>query len=323
MSRKVKFPLKMANEAQVRTLEELRENFDLASVLGYYDNGRLIEWLADRYYEEEAGKINVLDKSSSDFKKSLCEILGVPYSEDEAGSLDLADISAKNERRERLKQFTADDKILAAVDSVAFSQEELADLLDDDVKIIYLCGERFKIPGSKEGVTYIGVNNPIITPPEGFVEKSIVLKNVEFDPNDFIKLAKAAPDPVQWWRRAAEAGFAEAQFNLGKCYENGEGIEKNHEEAVKWYRKAADQGIVKARTQAHLLYLTMRREYIAKYQMCISSSKRGSVGLKSDGTVIAVGIINKTQDWRDIVAISAGNDHTVGLKSDGTVVVRD
>ena len=25
-------------------------------------------------------------------------------------------------------------------------------------------------------------------------------------------------------------------------------------------------------------------------------------------------------DWKDIVAVSAGNGHTVGLKSDGTVV---
>ena len=45
MVRKVRFPLKMANAAQVRTLDQLRENFDLASVLGYYDNGRLMEWL--------------------------------------------------------------------------------------------------------------------------------------------------------------------------------------------------------------------------------------------------------------------------------------
>ena len=27
-----------------------------------------------------------------------------------------------------------------------------------------------------------------------------------------------------------------------------------------------------------------------------------------------------TQDWRDIMAVSAGRDHTVGLKADGTVV---
>ncbi len=41
---------------------------------------------------------------------------------------------------------------------------------------------------------------------------------------------------------------------------------------------------------------------------------------------VAIAIINhgfgqcNVEDWTDIVAISAGSDHTVGLKSDGTVV---
>ncbi len=49
-----------------------------------------------------------------------------------------------------------------------------------------------------------------------------------------------------------------------------------------------------------------------------------TVGLRSDGTVVAVG--NKgsgrcaVSSWTDIVAISAGEEHTVGLRSDGTVV---
>ena len=51
-----------------------------------------------------------------------------------------------------------------------------------------------------------------------------------------------------------------------------------------------------------------------------------TVGLKSDGTVVAVGDntygqrdVNGT-DWTDIVAVAGGTYHTVGLKSDGTVV---
>ena len=56
----------------------------------------------------------------------------------------------------------------------------------------------------------------------------------------------------------------------------------------------------------------------------ISAGNRHTVGLKSDGTVVAVGDNKYGQcnidDWRYIVAISAGGSHTVGLKSDGTVV---
>ena len=48
-----------------------------------------------------------------------------------------------------------------------------------------------------------------------------------------------------------------------------------------------------------------------------------TVGLKADGTVVAVGWIGDGQcdvsGWRDIVAVSARWDHTVGLKADGTV----
>ena len=56
----------------------------------------------------------------------------------------------------------------------------------------------------------------------------------------------------------------------------------------------------------------------------ISAGHMHTVGLKADGTVVAVGDNSYDQcevfDWRDIVAISAGYGHTVGLKADGTVV---
>ena len=51
---------------------------------------------------------------------------------------------------------------------------------------------------------------------------------------------------VKWFSRAAEQGHAAAQFSLGVCYENGEGTAKNNTEAVRWYRKAAQQGHMKA-----------------------------------------------------------------------------
>ena len=62
----------------------------------------------------------------------------------------------------------------------------------------------------------------------------------------------------------------------------------------------------------------------------ISAGLGHTVGLKSDGTVVAVGS-NENMDgnyvgqcdvssWKDIIAVSAGAAHTVGLRSDGTVV---
>ena len=49
-----------------------------------------------------------------------------------------------------------------------------------------------------------------------------------------------------------------------------------------------------------------------------------TVGLKADGTVVAVGRKDdgrcEVGGWTDIVAVSADWYHTVGLKADGTVV---
>ncbi len=56
----------------------------------------------------------------------------------------------------------------------------------------------------------------------------------------------------------------------------------------------------------------------------ISAGERHTVGLKTDGTVIAVGYNDddrcKVSTWNDIVAVSVGNLHTVGLTENGAVV---
>ncbi len=54
-------------------------------------------------------------------------------------------------------------------------------------------------------------------------------------------------EAVKWWTKAALLGYAEAQYNLGLCYGNGDGVEKSYEEAVKWLRKAATQGHTEAK----------------------------------------------------------------------------
>src|SRR3989304_2531361 len=52
----------------------------------------------------------------------------------------------------------------------------------------------------------------------------------------------------------AEKGDAEAQNNLGVCYEKGKGVAKDSAEALKWYRKAAGQNDANAQSNLGFCY---------------------------------------------------------------------
>ena len=47
---------------------------------------------------------------------------------------------------------------------------------------------------------------------------------------------------VYWFRKSANQGFDDAQYILGLCYHDGEGVTQNTQQAVYWLRKAAEQG---------------------------------------------------------------------------------
>ena len=50
------------------------------------------------------------------------------------------------------------------------------------------------------------------------------------------------PSEFEEIKAKAEAGDADAQFNLGVMYRKGQGMEQDYKEAFKWWKKAADQG---------------------------------------------------------------------------------
>jgi hypothetical protein len=58
---------------------------------------------------------------------------------------------------------------------------------------------------------------------------------------------------VAIWRPLAEAGDADAQFNLGQAFRLGRGIPVNAAESRKWFERAAAQGHVDAETTLGLL----------------------------------------------------------------------
>ena len=98
---------------------------------------------------------------------------------------------------------------------------------------------------------------------------------------------------------------------------------------IAWFAKIDKElenkrNVEKAKVEEAKRRLAPERERISKYRGLLSAGYSHTVGLKSDGTVVAVGSNHCGQcdvaSWKDIVAVSAGLDYTVGLKSDGTVV---
>ena len=118
----IKSPLKMKNGAEVRTLDELKENFDLESVLSYYLNGQLVTWLRNYYYDNIADKVEALDSASDDIPRQLCNIIGVEYVE---VGITIDDIKEKLEHRKMLQELLPEEEL----QFVATNYDELKKLI--------------------------------------------------------------------------------------------------------------------------------------------------------------------------------------------------
>lgn len=79
---KPKFPLRMDDGSEARTLEELREHADLATIAARYDDGTLRRWLGCWNFIEETEKVGQLDSEAEGFHKALYDVLGIPWTEE-------------------------------------------------------------------------------------------------------------------------------------------------------------------------------------------------------------------------------------------------
>lgn len=185
MARRIKFPLEMKDGEQVRDIEALREHFDMECVMGYFLNGKLAKWLKDWFYDKEAEQVETLKETDEDLQEKLCKILTVnPQKTTKTDNVDT--IKKRNERIEQLKQHTSDLDIIKKVDSVAFTQEDLAILLHNGIKEIYLCGNQFIIPLVDMHIKYIGIGKNVIAvieskEPVDFDALGIKFDNIVFD----------------------------------------------------------------------------------------------------------------------------------------------
>ena len=275
MRKKIKLPLEMADGVKVRTLDELKDNWSLEKVVENYLNGRLATWLNDRYYTELAEQVSALAEvqDNTALQKELCRIFDVDFADEE--DIDVDAVNERNRKLDVLRQHTADDAVLKNVDSVAFDQEELGDILDAGENIIYLLNNTFSIPLSVKNKKYIGVGKVecIIHSKDvvDFTKLGIEFENVVFDekyrkieeeksPSKFCDEGNKLYDnkeyekAIELYKKAAALGHIGVLNRLGWMYQNGEGVEQSDTEAVKWYRKGAEAGNAAAMNNLGAMY---------------------------------------------------------------------
>ena len=183
---KIRFPLKLKDDAEARNLQELRENFDLEKIIQYFSDGSLERWLDVWMLTDEAEKVRALDKDDKAIGRKLCELFGVEPLEE---AVDAEDIAWRTERENRLKQYTGNKEILAKVDFVAFDTEDLYDILEEeDTDTIYLCNNSFYFNSGvlkHKNKRYIGIGKAEAVigskAPMDFEGLGIAFENVKFD----------------------------------------------------------------------------------------------------------------------------------------------
>jgi len=251
MARIIRFPLKMKNGAEVRSLDELKENFDLESVLGYFTDGKLRTWLADRYYDEKAEAVAALSKDMPDLNAKLCEILEVEY-QAEADDTDLEYIQKRNEKLKILSAVTADQDILKNIDLVAMNQDDLYDILDEGSDKVYLYGEKFEIPLGRKNTIYEGINLPLVILENNkdiinYEEAGIQFKKVSYERriNPYITkgeklfLEGKYKEAFPLIEEAANNGNPRAMYIMARyCNDGNETVKINKKERNNWCEKA-------------------------------------------------------------------------------------
>jgi TPR repeat protein len=63
------------------------------------------------------------------------------------------------------------------------------------------------------------------------------------------------PQMIQSWKDKSNQGDVYAPFQLGYCYQEGQGVKRNLVEAAKWYKLGAERGHIHAALMLADMYL--------------------------------------------------------------------
>ncbi len=97
-----------------------------------------------------------------------------------------------------------------------------------------------------------------------------------FDSGDYVTA-------FQRFQKAADAGLAGGQYNLGICWRDGNGTEKDEEKAVELFQLSAKQGYAPAQTELGICYLTgtgAEQDYELAFSYLVLAATQGDARAK-------------------------------------------
>lgn len=208
--RYIKFALLLKDGAEVRTMSELKEHFDVYEILESFTSRKLNKWLRHRYHEDKAEKMEYLLKQYKDnaikdiyaIVEKICEILEVEYTpaikKDIEQYATMENIENLVKKAQNINSQIKDTVARINFRKVARNQEEIEKLLETETKIYLLPFKtkdkllRYEIPANTKPVCYIGVedmedslpivmftdNNNILSKEEVSNNQNIILSNL-------------------------------------------------------------------------------------------------------------------------------------------------
>lgn len=111
--------------------------------------------------------------------------------------------------------------------------------------------------------------------------------------------------PISELAQHAESGDAQAQFELGRAYEDGKGVAQDDEQAVQLFRKSADQGNARAQNALGVMYALGRGVQRDKEEAVRWYKKAAKQGLAEALYNVAISYYNGEGVGEDISAAYA------------------
>jgi len=158
---------------------------------------------------------------------------------------------------ERVRIEASGDSIVEIGNHCTFETLNKAALTkNDDSRIVYdtedtkfeKCKKTFSSTKHEEVISKKEASRYIQDANRGDPEAQYKLGKYYYDKEDYDKA-------IEYWQKAADQQYLDAQCYLGECYHDGKGVKKNYTKALEYLRKAVDQGHINAHSILGSYYL--------------------------------------------------------------------